>query len=160
LVFISFYHKTEIKKIIYNEEIDDIDVIPSSEIPTIMSHVIGVDFNNLYPLSYSSIKHPSNPYTDNIMYMPGLLKFQAKNKKEILKIINEGKELFVCSVNGQIPKSKWNIPTLGAISETTNVVNYQPIIRNIEILTNEETIGITMYNYMKENNYPVNQKIR
>jgi hypothetical protein len=63
-------------------------------------------------------------------------------------------------VKGHIPKSKWNTPTPGAVSETANVVNYPPIIRNIETITNKETIGETMYNYMNENNYPVDQKTR
>jgi hypothetical protein len=152
--------KTEIKKLFYNEKIDDIDVIPSNEAPKIRSHVIGVDFNSLYPSSYSSIKHPSNPYTDNITYMPGPLKFHTTDKKKIMEIINGKKELFVCSVKGHIPKSKWNTPTPGAISETATVVNFPPIIRNIEIMTNEETIGTIIYNYMNENNYPVDQKTR
>jgi hypothetical protein len=77
--------KTEIKKLFYNKEIDDIDVIPSTEDKKIVSHVIGTDFNSLYPSSYSSIKHPSNPYTDNIMYMPGAFKASFKKQGGDLK---------------------------------------------------------------------------
>jgi hypothetical protein len=39
----------------------------------IITQIIGIDFNSLYPSSYSSLLHPFNPYTDGTMYMPGPL---------------------------------------------------------------------------------------
>jgi hypothetical protein len=44
----------------------------------IVTHIIGLDFNSLYPSSYSSKPHPFNPYTDGIMNIPGRVK-QTKN---------------------------------------------------------------------------------
>jgi hypothetical protein len=43
-----------------------------------ITHIIGIDFNSLYPSSYFSIHHPFNPYTDSIMYVPGGLKKLSK----------------------------------------------------------------------------------
>ncbi|GHU18507.1 hypothetical protein FACS189472_06950 [Alphaproteobacteria bacterium] len=39
-----------------------------------MTHVIGIDFNSLYPFSMGSVRAPWNPYQNGIMYMPGNLK--------------------------------------------------------------------------------------
>jgi hypothetical protein len=50
----------------------------------IITHIIGIDFNSLYPSSYSSIPHPFNPYTDGIIYMPDPLKGVIKNEEEAL----------------------------------------------------------------------------
>jgi hypothetical protein len=50
----------------------------------IITHIIGIDFNSLYPSSYSSLPHPFNPYTDGIMYMPGPLKSKITDQNEVL----------------------------------------------------------------------------
>jgi hypothetical protein len=122
---------------------------------SIVTNIIGVDFNSLYPFSYSSVHHSFNPYTDGIMYMPGYVKFHTKNKKEALRVIGEKKELFIVSVKGHIPERYWNENVNG---EYTNVINFPPIIRNLDIHTDELTIGETTYNYMKENKLPTNRK--
>jgi hypothetical protein len=152
--------KTIIQKVFFNKEKDDVELIPQPNEPFIMSHLFGVDFNSLYPTAYSSIMHPCNPYTDGIFYMPGPLKRKVNDSDEILAIIKEKKEIFVCMVKGHIPKEKWNTPTPGAISSTANGINFPPIIRNITFETNAETIGHPIYNFMKNNNFPINQKQR
>jgi hypothetical protein len=124
---------------------------------SIVSHVIGVDFNSLYPFSYSSAHHPFNPYTDGIMYMPGYVKFHTKNKKEALRIIGEKKELFIVSVKGHIPERYWNENIKGSY---TNIINFPPVIRNIDVHTNQETIGEKTYNYMKRNKLLTDKKER
>jgi hypothetical protein len=48
----------------------------------IITHIIGINFNSLYPSSYSSKPHPFNSYTDGIMYMPGSVKQVIKNQQE------------------------------------------------------------------------------
>jgi hypothetical protein len=45
----------------------------------LITHIIGIDFNSLYPASYSFKFHPCNPYTDGIMYMLGCLKAKITN---------------------------------------------------------------------------------
>ena len=37
----------------------------------VITHVVGIDFNSLYPSSFGSIKHSFNKYHGGIMYMPG-----------------------------------------------------------------------------------------
>jgi hypothetical protein len=61
-------------------------------------------------------------YTGNKMLMPGNLKEYITDKQRILEIIFSKKEFFVVTLNGGIPKERWN-----------EFINYPPIIRNIEI---------------------------
>jgi hypothetical protein len=61
----------------------------------VITHIIGIDFNSLYPSSYSSKYHPFNPYTNGIMYMPGPLKAKITDSKEALKVIENRKEIFL-----------------------------------------------------------------
>jgi hypothetical protein len=89
--------------------------------------------------------------------MPGNEKLHSRNKEEILKIIYEKKEVFACKVKGYTPRADRNKPT-GAISETANPVNFPPIFMNMEIRTDEKTIGSTMYKYMKKHNFPTDKK--
>ena len=49
----------------------------------IITHCVGLDFNSLYPSSYSSIQHPFIEYTVGKIYMPGrVLKYEVCNDKE------------------------------------------------------------------------------
>jgi hypothetical protein len=84
-----------------------------------------------------------------IMEMPGDLKFHSWNKEEALRIINGKKELFIASVKGHIPKEYYN-----------EFINFPPIIRNVPIVTNKETIGEPMYQYMVDNNIPTDKTER
>jgi hypothetical protein len=68
----------------------------------VITHIIGIDFNSLYPSSYSSKYHPFNPYTNGIMYMPGAVKAKIADSKQALKIINERNEIFSVDVKGHI----------------------------------------------------------
>jgi hypothetical protein len=68
----------------------------------VITRIIGIDFNSLYPSSYSSKYHPFNPYTNGIMYMPGRVKQVVKNQEEALKIINERNEIFSIEVKGHV----------------------------------------------------------
>ena len=139
---------TPITKLVYDGEIHS---VPSDRM---MTHVTGIDFNSLYPSVYSSIKHPFIPYTDGKMYMPGSVQQSFKSTGAVLRnkayaIINGRKELFVASIKGHIPTEYYN-----------EFINLPPIWRNIDITTNEETIGSTMYKYMVDNNLAVDQKQR
>jgi hypothetical protein len=76
-----------IKNLEYSD--DKVHILDTNNIIT---HIIGIDFNSLYPSSYSSLPHPFNPYTDGVMYIPGPLKKVIKNEEEAMRIINERKK--------------------------------------------------------------------
>ena len=60
--------ETKINKFKYDEENK---TVVSYNTDNIMTHVLGVDFNSLYPSSYSSNENVNNPYTGGKMFMPG-----------------------------------------------------------------------------------------
>ena len=66
----------------------------SYDTPNVVSHVVGVDFNSLYPSSCSSNYHSFNPYHGGIMYMPGSLVsrfecYRVSNSKCSISISDE-----------------------------------------------------------------------
>ena len=61
---------TKINRFKYNDESNK---VISYDTDNVMSHDVGVDFNLLYPSSFSSTFHEFNPYHGGIMYMPGSL---------------------------------------------------------------------------------------
>ena len=74
--------------------------------------------------------------------MPGRLMYTIKcnsesNKNRALSIIRAEHDLFVAVVKGHIDKKYIN-----------EFVNFPPIFRNVEIITDKETIGVYMYDYM------------
>jgi hypothetical protein len=133
---------------IKNLEYSD-DKVHIIDINSIITHIIGIDFNTLYPSSYSSLPHPSNPYTDRIMYMPGPLKRVIKNEEVAMRIIKERKEIFSVDVKGHIDNRYLN-----------EVVRFPPIFINVDIITNKEPIGESMYEYMILNSMKVDKKER
>jgi hypothetical protein len=124
-----------IKNLVY--ENDKVNIVNTNNIIT---HIIGIDFNSLYPSSYSSNHHPFNPYTDGIMYMPGPLKQVIKNEEQARKIIEERNEIFSVDVKGHIDPKFLN-----------KIVRFPPIFMNVDIKTNKENIRETMFEYMKNN---------
>ena len=121
--------------------------IISYDTPNVMTHIVGVDFNSLYPSSFSSTKHDFNKYHGGIMYMPGSFVRRITDKQKCLNIINsktrfqpEPKFLFKAEVKLSCPKCKLNY-----------FINFPPIFRNINIKNTEETIGSYMYNYLQQN---------
>jgi hypothetical protein len=113
----------------------------------VITHVLGIDFNSLYPSMFAGIIHEFNPYTDHTIYMPGYTKYRTKDKELMRKIINAKKELFIVSLKGHC-------------SDIDKVINFPPIIRNVEFQTSKDIIGETMYDYMKKHNMPVDRKVR
>ena len=122
----------------------------------VMTHVIGVDFNSLYPSAFSSQHHPSNPYHGGKMYMPGRLIDRIeiktdKQKKYAYDIIynqnrfdnKRPKHLFKATVKIECPTDLIN-----------KFINFPPIFRNINIKNEESVIGSFMYSYMKNNHFP------
>ena len=128
--------------------------ISNHDTDNIMTHFVGTDFNSLYPSAFSSNPHPFIKYTGGKMYMPGrLVKTIAcdnpLDRKKAQDIIKGREILFVAELKGHIPRERIN-----------ECINFLPIIRNKEIITNKETIGEYMYEYMKKNNIKTEQKER
>ncbi|KAI5546883.1 CBG23764 family [Trichomonas vaginalis G3] len=146
---INMKNVTHINKLTY-----DNGKVSNHDTDNVMTHFVGVDFNSLYPSCFSSNPHPFIKYTDHRMYMPGrltnvLICESTAQKAMALGIIKKKQELFVTEVKGHIDEKYIN-----------DYINFLPIIRNLDIVTNEETIGSFMYNYMKTNNILVDQKQR
>ena len=134
-----------ITKLFYNEQTDSVEIIDTKNI---ISHFIGIDFNSLYPSSFSGAYHDCNPYTCHKMYMPGRVTEEiiVKNEAQLrrcLAIINskdrftDKGQLFVVKLKGHIPKNKLN-----------KCINFLPIIRNVNVSTEKWIIGDYMYNYL------------
>lgn len=115
----------------------------------IMTHFCGVDFNSLYPSSFSSVPNPNNPYTNHIMYMPGRVEGVFKDKDICRSIINRRNILFLATIKGHIDERYIN-----------EFINFAPIFRNIDILTNKEMIGEYMFDHMEKHELPRNKKER
>lgn len=131
----------------------------------IITHIIGSDFNSLYPSSYSSIKHPFNPYTGGKMWMPGELqeiievyKNGVKNEEAFnrcVKIItdknnmfaNEPEYVFIAKVKLKCPKELIN-----------DFINFPPIFRKKTISNKPDEIGEYMHNVITQNNLSVSEK--
>ena len=145
---VNIKDETHINKFRY---IDNKGVL-SYDTSNVQSHVVGIDFNSLYPSSFSSCKHEFNKYHGGIMYMPGafIRRIDVKDKaskKRCLDIItnssrfsNKPSYLFYAEVKLKCPTSKINY-----------FINLPPVFRNINIKNDESTIGTYMYNYMKTN---------
>lgn len=125
----------------------------SQDTNNIMTHVVGVDFNSLYPSAFSSNQHSFNPYHNHKMYMPGRLicRLDAKNNyQKCLNIINSEtrfygnpKFIFWANVKLKMPEHKID-----------DFINFPPIFRHHNVKTDEKTIGSYMYNYMRTNHLP------
>ncbi|KAA6380109.1 MAG: hypothetical protein EZS28_024363, partial [Streblomastix strix] len=98
-----------------------------------ITHVVGVDFNSLYPSVMSSEPHKFIKYTG------------GKSNK---RITQEGK-LFIAEVKGHIDDNYVN-----------DFINFPPILRNYEFTIDERTIGSYMYCHMKQNTIMTDQKQR
>jgi hypothetical protein len=110
-----------------------------------MTHVLGLDFNSLYPSAYSSNYNSNNPYTDHKMYMAGRIKEtiiteSQEQKQRALEIINQKDQLFIVEIKGHIQEEYIN-----------DFINFPPIFRNLTIKTTRNQIGDYMYDYMQKN---------
>ena len=104
----------------------------------IVKTVIGIDFNYLYPSSFSSEPHPFNLYTNHKMLMPGSLRKVIKNKDGTMKIINKRNDLFIV--------------VKGCIHDINKFINYSPIFRNIDIEIKGDVVSEYMMNIIEQNN--------
>jgi hypothetical protein len=118
----------------------------------VMTHVIGLDFNSLYPSSFASLDTPANPYKK--LYMPGritqtIFTNTPEQKVKALEMVRDKNlpYLFIVEINAHIDPVYIN-----------EFVNMPPIFRKLEITTDRKTIGDCMYDYMKDNGLQTDKK--
>ncbi|KAA6368875.1 MAG: hypothetical protein EZS28_035598, partial [Streblomastix strix] len=126
----------------------------------VMTHVIQLDFDSQYPSVMSSESHPFIPYTCHTLYMCGqaiefinaTTQFDYDRCKALIYDINrfsndrlvvDNMLLFIAEVRGHIDEDYINY-----------CIDFGPILRNIDIKTNKETIGEYMYNHLVEHHLP------
>ena len=124
----------------------------------VVTNICGLDANSLYPSSFSSQPHKFIPYSGGRMLMPGKIVDSYKcdtkeTKDQALDLIKNGRDrtdyVFIASVKGKIPTDKINY-----------CVNFPPIIRNIDMVTDEATLGPYMYRYLVNTNLSHDTKER
>ncbi|KAA6329301.1 MAG: hypothetical protein EZS28_053622, partial [Streblomastix strix] len=88
---------THINKLKYNPEENN---VTAYDLDHIITHILDLDFNSLYPSAFCGIYNKNNPYTGGKMYMAGrntkLIKIREANdqdyrdtkRKEMMNIIN------------------------------------------------------------------------
>ncbi|KAA6367403.1 MAG: hypothetical protein EZS28_037070 [Streblomastix strix] len=157
-----------IKRLWYDKDNKKVTVLTTDHRIT---HVVGVDFNFLYPSDMSSEPHQfikntqqsqshSCRWTGGKMYMCGSQTDKIEvdddhSKQNILRIINNKNrftadgQLFIAEVKGHIQEDYLN-----------DFINFPPILRNYEFTTDERTIGSYMYSHMKDNTIKTDQKQR
>ena len=134
--------ETHINKLYYEQ-----NKVISRNTNNIVSKIIGLDFNSLYPSVFSSKQHEFNRYHGGIMYMPGSLICRYTDKNKCMNIItstsrfaNKPNYVFKAEVKLKCPKNKINY-----------FINFPPIFRHITIKNDEQTLGKYMYEYMNKN---------
>ena len=88
--------ETHINRLHYDESLNQ---VISRDTPNIVSHVIGIDFNSLYPSSFSSNHHPFNRYNVVSLFNYKLLLFTDDGNISISKCVNEN-NIAYSTVNG------------------------------------------------------------
>jgi hypothetical protein len=152
---INIRNETFIYKPFFNKETKKID---SYDTKNKLSHSLGLDFNSLYPSSFSSNPHEFMPYSNNRFLMPGgitslmtstddepLTNKQMKRAKDIIynpnRTTNNIDELFIAEVKGYMPEEYIN-----------DYLDFPPIIRAVEIKNSADVIGDYMSNLFNEYN--------
>ncbi|KAA6362105.1 MAG: hypothetical protein EZS28_042368, partial [Streblomastix strix] len=121
----------------------------------VMTHVVQLDFHSQYPSVMSGEPNALNPYTNHIIYMPAQLIEKITDYDRCKALIYDTSRfsndplvvdkmlLFVAEIKGHVDERYIN-----------EVINWGPILRNIDITTNKETIGEFMYNHLVNHQLP------
>ncbi|KAA6393174.1 MAG: hypothetical protein EZS28_011300 [Streblomastix strix] len=155
---------THINKLKYNPEENN---VTAYDLDYIITHILNLDFNSLYPSAFCGIYNKNNPYTGRKKYMAGRvtkhIKIREANDqdyrdtkcKEMMNIINsedrfseEKGQLFIASVKGHIDKNHIN-----------NHINFPLIWRKRTYKTDEKTIGKFTYEKMQKQGISVNKQV-
>ncbi|KAA6362242.1 MAG: hypothetical protein EZS28_042231, partial [Streblomastix strix] len=155
---------THINKLKQNPEQN---IVTAYDLDYIITHILDLDFNSLYPSAFCGIYNKNNPYTGGKMYMAGRvtkhIKIREANdqdyrdtkRKEMMNIIHsedrfseENGQLFIASVKGHIDKAHIN-----------DHINFPPIWRKRTYKTDEKTIGKFTYEKMQKQGISVNKQV-
>ncbi|KAA6398849.1 MAG: hypothetical protein EZS28_005627 [Streblomastix strix] len=136
---------TNINKLKYNPEENK---VTAYDLDYIITHILDLDFNSLYPSDFCRIYNKNNPYTGGKMFMAGRvtkhIKIREANdqdyrdtkRKEMMNITNsedrfseEKGQLFIASVKGHIDNNHIN-----------EHINFPPIWRKRTYKTDEKTV--------------------
>ncbi|GHU20290.1 hypothetical protein FACS189472_11380 [Alphaproteobacteria bacterium] len=115
----------------------------SKDSDNVMTHVMGVDFNSLYPFAMGSIRRPWIKYDNGTMYMPAALVEYTADPDKATSIFNEifstrfaetdteakSGLLLIVSLKGHIDSPYLN-----------EFINFPPIFRNINIDTDDAAV--------------------
>ncbi|KAA6402031.1 MAG: hypothetical protein EZS28_002443 [Streblomastix strix] len=158
----NFKVLTHINKLRYNPEDKNLTAYDQDYIIT---HILDLDFNSLYPCAFCGIYNKNNPYNGYKMYMPGRVTMHIKireandqvyretKRKEMMNIINsedrfseEKGQLFIASVKGHIDKNHIN-----------EHFNFPPIWRKRTYKTDKKTVGKFTYEKMQKQGMSANK---
>ncbi|KAA6364878.1 MAG: hypothetical protein EZS28_039596 [Streblomastix strix] len=144
--------KTKINHFEFDKENRCVYSIDSDYIQT---HVVQLDFDSQYPSVMSSESHPFIPYTNHKLYMCGQAIERITDQERCKQLIYDANRLsedalvidkmllFIAEVRGHIDENYINY-----------CIDFGPILRNIDITTNKETIGQFMYTHLVQHNLP------
>ncbi|KAA6399201.1 MAG: hypothetical protein EZS28_005271 [Streblomastix strix] len=149
--------ETRINHYEYDKENKCVYLIDSDNV---MTYVIQLDFDSQYPSVMSSETHPFIPYTCNKIQMCGQaiefinattqfdqdgcnVQIYDTNRFSNDPLVVDKMLLFIAEVRGHIDEYYINY-----------CIDFGPILHNIDITTNKETIGEYMYNHLVEHNLP------
>jgi hypothetical protein len=97
----------------------------------VLTHILGIDFNSLYPSVMASIKSLLIRYTDGILYMPGRFKERILDPVRMKELVEGRSQLFFVSVKAHFPEELYD-----------KLINFAPIIRpyfTVEHIDNPST---------------------
>ncbi|KAA6368309.1 MAG: hypothetical protein EZS28_036164, partial [Streblomastix strix] len=125
----------------------------------VQTHVVQLDFHSQYPSVMSGKMNMLNPYANHTINMPAQLIERITDQDRCRQLIYDANRLsedvlvvdkmllFVAEIRGHIVEQYIN-----------NCIDFGPILRNIDITTNKETIGQFMFNHLVDHKLP-NDKV-
>ncbi|GHU21130.1 hypothetical protein FACS189472_13550 [Alphaproteobacteria bacterium] len=125
--------------------VDSLNRVVSRDSSWTMNHANGVDFNSLYPFSVGSIRTPSNPCDNGLMYMPGNLREYSDDPIRVKELFNETYNKRH-QENDEDAKNGYHIfvtPKAHMLREYWNeFINMLPVFRNMMIdATDPNVVG-------------------
>ncbi|KAA6393950.1 MAG: hypothetical protein EZS28_010525 [Streblomastix strix] len=123
----------------------------------IITHILDLDFNSLYPSVFSGIFNKNNPYTNNRIYQAGgvtsYFKCTSNNSKQKARDVimssdryTDKGQLFCVRIKGHIDEKLFN-----------SLINLAPIWRKLTQNNSIEQIGEFLYNKMKSQGLTVDK---
>ncbi|KAA6382352.1 MAG: hypothetical protein EZS28_022121 [Streblomastix strix] len=156
----NVYHKCNLKGVTHTNKLRYNHVtktITSYDNQYVVTHILDLDFNSLYPSVFSGIFNKNNPYTNNRIYQAGgvtsYFKCTSNSSKQKARdvIMSDDRytdkgQLFCVKIKGHIDEKHIN-----------SHINFAPIWRKLTYNNSIEQIGEFMYNKMKSQGLTVDK---